>query len=176
VVVAGRTVQLTDSTIGAEAGGVTATDAGGNVTIDPDYVIMNRSNLLASANAGNGGNIAITAGFFVASADSSIDASSSRGLDGEILIDSPNEITGSVLPLAPPAPVTAGLLTENCVPRLARERSTLTVQTSGAVRAVPEYLPSPAPVPPLRAQAGGDARRFSAANLLAPRRPAGCRG
>ena len=113
-------MELTDSTIGAQAGGVTATDSGGNVTIDPDYVLLNRSDILASANAGNGGNITITAGFFVASAESTIDASSTRGLDGEILIDSPNELTGTVLPLATPVPVVAGLLAQNCVPRLAR--------------------------------------------------------
>ena len=131
--------------IGAEAGGVTPTDSGGNVIIDPDYVILNRSNILANANAGNGGNIAVTAGFFVASADGSIDASSTSGLDGEILIDSPSQITGSVLPLATPGPVVPRLLTENCVPRLARERSTLTVRSRGALLAPTAYLPSPLP-------------------------------
>jgi large exoprotein involved in heme utilization and adhesion len=136
-------VELTDSTIGAQAGGVTATDSGGNVTIDPDQVLLNRSDILASANAGNGGNITITAGFFVASADSRVDASSTRGLDGEILIDSPNELTGSVLPLATPAPVVAGLLAQNCVPRLARERSTLTVRTRATAGTPTGYLPSP---------------------------------
>jgi large exoprotein involved in heme utilization and adhesion len=164
VIEAGHTVELTDSTIGAQAGGVTATDAGGNVTIDPDYVLLNRSDILASANAGNGGNITITAGFFVASADSAIDASSTRGLDGEILIDSPNELTGSVLPLTTPVPVVAGLLAQNCTPRLARERSTLTVRTRASAHAPTGYLPSP-PVTetaPAKAADGG-ARKADAA-------------
>ena len=101
----GRRVLLTNSEITAEAGGVTATDAGGNIDIDPEYVILSSSDIIARANAGNGGNIAIAAGFFIASGDSAIDASSARGVDGDVLIDSPNEITGSVLPLeAPPPP------------------------------------------------------------------------
>jgi hypothetical protein len=153
VVQVGHTVELTDSTIGADAGGVTPTDSGGNVAIDPDYVILNRSNILANANAGNGGNITIAAGFFVASADSTIDASSTSGLDGDILIDSPSEITGSVLPLATPGPVAARLLTQNCVPRLASERSTLTVQSRGALRPPTGYQPSPPDAAALAAQA-----------------------
>ena len=155
---AGNTVELTDSTIGAQAGGVTATDSGGNVTIDPDYVLLNRSDILASANAGNGGNITITAGFFVASAESTIDASSTRGLDGEILIDSPNELTGTVLPLATPVPVVAGLLAQNCVPRLARERSTLTVRMP-RVGARADGLPAEPASHRNRAGEGGRRRR-----------------
>ncbi len=100
----GRRVLLTDSEITAEAGGVTATDGGGNIDIDPEYVILRSSDISARANAGNGGNIAIAAGFFIASGDSTVDASSTRGVDGNVLIDSPNEITGSVLPLDAPPP------------------------------------------------------------------------
>jgi hypothetical protein len=59
------------------------------------------------------------------------------------LIDSPNELTGSVLPLATPVPVVAGLLAQNCIPRLARERSTLTVRTRASAHAPTGYLPSP---------------------------------
>ena len=142
-IVVGRRVLLTDSEITAEAGGVTPTDAGGNIDIDPEYVILNASDITARANAGNGGNIAIAAGFFVASGDSRVDASSARGVDGNVLIDSPNEITGSVLPLDAPPP-TSGVLTQRCVPRLAEERSTLTVETRRSTAALPgDYLASP---------------------------------
>jgi len=177
VVEAGHKIELIDSTIGAQAGGVTATDSGGNVTIDPDYVLLNRSDVLASANAGNGGNITIGAGFFVASADSKIDATSTRGLDGEILINSPNELTGSVLPLATPAPVVAGLLAQNCIPRLARERSTLTVRTRGTTRATTGYLPSP-PLSATELARTQDeiAQPAEPTARVVPPRVAGCRG
>ena len=155
---------------------MTDADSGGNVTIDPDYVLMNRSNILASANAGNGGNVTITTGFFVASADSTIDASSSRGLDGEVLIDSPNELTGSVLPLEAPAPVVEGLVSQNCTPRLASEQSTLTVLTRSSAPAPTGYLPSP-PLP--SSEPGAETERTAAADtaaseFLAHDRVAGC--
>ena len=143
-IVVGRQVLLTDSAITAEAGGVTPTDAGGNIAIDPEFVILNDSDIIARANAGNGGNITIAAGFFIASGDSTLDASSTRGIDGNVLIDSPNEIMGSVLPLEAPAAVVDGLLTQRCIPRLAEQRSTLTVTTRPTTSAAPgDYLPSP---------------------------------
>jgi large exoprotein involved in heme utilization and adhesion len=143
----GHNVSLTGSAITAEAGGVTPTDAGGNISIDPDFVVLNESQIIASANAGNGGNITIATGFFVASAGSVLDASSTRGVDGEVLIDAPNEITGSVLPLETPPAQAEGLFTQNCVPRLARERSTLTVTSRGAATSVRDYLATPPSVP-----------------------------
>ena len=144
MIVAGRTLKLTDSTISAEAGGVTPTDAGGNVTIDPDYVIVNRGDVVARANAGNGGNITISAGFFVASAESAIDASSSRGLDGEILIDSPNQITGSVLPLEALPRRRRSDRPKERLPRASEQRSTLTVEARRSAAVAPgDYLPSP---------------------------------
>ena len=138
-----RRVLLTDSSITAEAGGVTSTDSGGNVTIDPEYVILNSSDIVARANAGNGGNITIQAGFFVASGDSTIDASSTSGIDGAVLIDSPNEILGSVLPLEAPA-VVGAVVTQSCLPRATQQRSTLTVETRRSPAVAPgDYLPSP---------------------------------
>jgi large exoprotein involved in heme utilization and adhesion len=138
-----RRLLLTDSAISAEAGGVTATDAGGNITIDPEYVILNASDIVARANAGNGGNITIQAGFFIASGDSAIDASSTSGIDGNVLIDSPNEIMGSVLPLEAPA-VVGAIVTQSCLPRAAEQRSTLTLEARHAPTAIAgEFLPSP---------------------------------
>ena len=142
---AGRQVMLTDAIISAEAGGVTEAADGGNIVIDPDFVILDASDVIARANAGNGGNITIRAGFVVGSADSRIDASSTSGIDGDVLIDSPNEITGSVLPLETPAPASDPVEIRPCVPRLAGERSTLTVESRMAPAAGGRdaFLPSP---------------------------------
>jgi len=117
----------------------------GNIDIDPEYVILSSSDIVARANAGNGGNIAIQAGFFIASGDSTIDASSTSGIDGQVLIDSPNEILGSVLPLEAPA-VIGAVVTQSCLPRAAEQRSTLTVETRRSSTAAPgDYLRSPTP-------------------------------
>jgi hypothetical protein len=148
-VAVGESILLRDSTISAEAGGVTATDSGGNVTIDPDWVVLDESQIVARANTGNGGNIFIQSGFFVASARTVLDASSSQGVDGNVLIDSPNQITGTVLQLdTPPADVDA-LARQRCVPQLEAQRSSLTVAQRVDVGAASgNYLPSPLGDPP----------------------------
>ena len=52
------TVQLTDSTISASVND--GTGGGGSVNIDPQYVILQNSQILANAVSGPGGNISIT--------------------------------------------------------------------------------------------------------------------
>lgn len=64
---------------------------GGNIDIDPEFFILRGSNILANAYGGDGGNIALVANHFITSADSSIDASSTLGMDGSIDISSPDE-------------------------------------------------------------------------------------
>ena len=64
---------------------------GGNIDIDPKFVILNQSKILANAFGGPGGNINIVAGNFIVSPDSVIDASSELGVDGTVNISSPDE-------------------------------------------------------------------------------------
>jgi filamentous hemagglutinin family protein len=130
-------------TISAAAQGVTAQDSGGNVTIDPEFVVLRGSDILASANAGNGGNIAIHAGTFVIDTTSTIDASSTIGLDGEIAIDSPNEITGELIPLAPPAAGINALISQRCAPVMGSQLSSLTAEPVRSPASPADYLPSP---------------------------------
>ena len=145
-VAAGRRLRLVDSLISAEARGVTANADGGNISIDPDFVILDTSSVIARANAGNGGNISIRAGFFVSSAESQIDASSNRGISGDVSIESPNQITDTVIPLETPAPQVGELLTQRCIPQLAERRSSFTVETQpGAPFSVGGFLASPLP-------------------------------
>jgi hypothetical protein len=131
-------------TISAAAGGVTATDGGGNILIDPVFVILRESSILATANAGNGGNIGIQAGSFIIDANSVIDASSQTGLDGRITIDSVDNIYGSVLLLETPSLNVPDVITQKCVAAAFRDRSSLTVEQREAHTWSPEdYLPSP---------------------------------
>lgn len=73
--------------------------------------------------------------------DASISAEAegvTQGSDGEIDIDSPNEITGTVIQLNPPLLATEGLLTQRCLPQLQADRSTLIVETIRSTRFAPE--------------------------------------
>ena len=84
-------LSLTDSDITAEAFGVSVGNDGGNVSIDPVNVILNSSDIIARANLGNGGNITIVTEALTQSPDSLIDATSQRGIDGEVLIEAAND-------------------------------------------------------------------------------------
>lgn len=84
-------LSLNRSGITAEAFGVTIGNDGGNISIDPINVVLNSSDVIARANAGNGGNITIVTEALTQSTGSVIDASSQTGLSGEIRIESANE-------------------------------------------------------------------------------------
>jgi filamentous hemagglutinin family protein len=91
-----------DSDISAYAKGNQPQHSGGNLTIStPSLLVLDKSELNASAYAGNGGNIKIIAEHLVQSTDNLIDASSELGLDGKIeIISLEEELTDnfSVLP------------------------------------------------------------------------------
>jgi len=110
------TVQLTDSAISASV--LDGTGGGGSVTIDPQFVILQNSQILAQAVQGPGGNIniAITnSGLFLPDASSVVSASSQFGQSGSVIIQSPNAPAGGkIQPLnSAPVQVTA-LLSQRC--------------------------------------------------------------
>ena len=74
---------------------------GGNIDIDPDFVILKQSSILANAFGGPGGNINIVAGNFIATPDSVVDASSALGIDGRVNISSPDEEISKDLAVLP---------------------------------------------------------------------------
>lgn len=67
-------------------------DNAGDITIgEPRFLTLdNTSQLVATANRGRGGNITLTADYFIQSSESILDASSRLGVDGQIIINSPN--------------------------------------------------------------------------------------
>ena len=62
------------------------TGNGGNITIDPQFVILDHSSIIAEAVEGHGGNITINAGAYIASADSVVSATSQLGISGTVVI------------------------------------------------------------------------------------------
>ena len=136
---------LRDSAVSASANSVTPEDNGGNLTIGrPQFFILNLSDVLARANAGNGGNINLAADYFLRSGDSVISASSESGIDGQILIDSPNDVTGTITVLEMPSLDVSTLLQESCAAAALQQRSSFTVEGRGSLPSRPGgYLTSP---------------------------------
>jgi len=64
---------------------------GGNIDINQKMLVLNNSKISANAYEGKGGNIQIIANNFVKSQNSIIEASSEKGIDGNIYIDAPEE-------------------------------------------------------------------------------------
>lgn len=139
------TVHIVDSEISASVGGGPET-VGGNINIDPEFVILNNSKIIANAFAGKGGNIQIVADVFLADPDSVIDASSDLGIDGTVEIRAPIKDVSQKLKLLPKRVLRArDLIHEPCIARLHGERYSSFV-VSGRYGLPPEpsgFLPSP---------------------------------
>ncbi len=74
---------------------------GGDINIDPVFVALNNSKITAKAHQGKGGNIHITADHFIQSSDSEVNASSEFGIDGEVIIESPDTDANKGLSVLP---------------------------------------------------------------------------
>ncbi len=97
---AGRLIQIVDSRIESAVQGDSSTQ-GGNISIDPDAVVIQNSQILANAtNAGTGGNIEIVGNVVLVDPQSVIDASSSLGVSGTVNIQAPiQNLSGTIAPL-----------------------------------------------------------------------------
>jgi hypothetical protein len=136
-------VQLTDSTISASV--LDGTGGGGSVNIDPQFVILLNSQILAQAVQGLGGNISITTNLLLPDANSVISASSQFGTSGTVTIQSPNAPgAGEIIPLSQePLPATS-LLTQRCAALAGGEFSSFTVAGRDSLPTEPgSWLASP---------------------------------
>ena len=147
-----RMIQLTDSqiTTSVESG----FGGGGNINIDPQFVILTDSRILANAFGGPGGNIDITADVFLVNSGGQfptslvgiVDASSALSTSGRINIEAKfTNVTGAVAQL-PSAPLQATeLLRASCPARFAGGKaSSLVIAGRGGLPLQPgDLLPSP---------------------------------
>ncbi len=100
---------------------------GGNITLDPEFVVLNRANVIASA-IGDGGNITIQTAHFVRDSSSVVDASSELGIDGEIQTTSPTvDLTSELAQLDTTFLDASSKLAAACAAR-AGERGTFAVR------------------------------------------------
>jgi filamentous hemagglutinin family protein len=140
-------VRLDDSRITASVGGGIQT-IGGNISIDPRYVLVKNSRITANAFEGKGGNIAIVSDLFLADPGSIIDASSSLGIDGQVDIRSPiTNVSGLVSPLSKDFKSVVALLREPCLARVQKgEYSSFMIKGRDSIPTGPErFLSSPLP-------------------------------
>ena len=135
-------VQLQDSGISTSVAG--GAGQGGNITIDPQFVIVNSSSIIANAFGGPGGNITITADNFLQSASSVIEASSALSTPGTIAIQSPENNVESSIAQLPAAFVDASALLRGlCTARRTGAPSSFVVAGRGGVPVDPDgYQPS----------------------------------
>ena len=108
---------------------------GGNVTIDPRLLVLDRSLIQANAVGGNGGNLLIRALQLVPSANSAITATSQLGVSGQIFITAqPLNLNGALVVLASDLRSATALLREGCAARGAGPRSSLLMAGRGGQR------------------------------------------
>jgi large exoprotein involved in heme utilization and adhesion len=117
----GSLVELRDSQITATVR--TGVGKGGNITIDPQFVVMQGSQVRADAFGGPGGNVRIVAGVFLADPASRVSASSQLGINGVVNIQAPvTSISGAVAPLPQEFAPISELLRDRCAGRLREGR------------------------------------------------------
>jgi large exoprotein involved in heme utilization and adhesion len=128
----GNLIDLQDSAITTSVAGLTGN--GGNITIDPSFLILDNSRIVAQARGGNGGNIFIDAGTLIQSPGSVIDATSELGISGTINLTAPNVDVASSLVMLPETFLDASSqLREACAGQGGRPTSSLVAGGQGGL-------------------------------------------
>jgi large exoprotein involved in heme utilization and adhesion len=136
-----RLIDMIDSSITTSV--QSGVGGGGNIAIDPQFLVLQRSQIIANAFGGPGGNIDIIAGQLIADPFSVIEASSELGIDGSVNIDAPNPDVGSNLVVLPETFLDAArLLQPNCGAARAGLSSLVEVGRGGLPADPDGYLPS----------------------------------
>ena len=123
------TIYLRNGILTASAGGAEGSSNGGNINIDPRFLILDNASIVAQAVAGNGGVIELVADNYIADINSFLDASSELGNDGEVRITTPyNSISGVLGTLNANFDAVAQIATDACSARNLEQRSSLIVE------------------------------------------------
>ena len=118
---AGSRVEMRDSQVTATV--KTGVGKGGNIAIDPQFVILQGSQVRADAFGGPGGNVRIVAEVFLADSPSQVSASSALNIPGTVDIQAPvTNISGAVAPLPQEFAPTAERWRDRCTGRLREGR------------------------------------------------------
>jgi filamentous hemagglutinin family protein len=130
------TVQLTDSTISASV--LNGSGGGGSINIDPQFVILENSQIISNSVFGPGGNINITTNLLLSDTASIISASSQFGQQGDIVIQSPiSPASGMIIPLRQKPLIEAALVSQRCAAIAGGNISSFTVAGRDSLPAEP---------------------------------------
>ena len=123
-------IYLRDSLLSAEAG-----IDGGNIELrTPLKFVSQRSVLVANAIHGNGGNISVSTEGYLSSLESQVSASSEFGLEGSIVIDTPQTDVGSGLIVLPDGLMDINAnIAERCSLRLSSNVSSFFIRGAGGL-------------------------------------------
>jgi large exoprotein involved in heme utilization and adhesion len=115
------------------------------VNIDPEFVILQNSQILANAVFGPGGNIFITTNLLLPDSASIISASSQFGQQGTISIQSPvSPASGKIIPLSQKPLIETSLMSQRCAASADGIYSSFTVAGRDSLPAEPDgWLSSP---------------------------------
>jgi large exoprotein involved in heme utilization and adhesion len=113
--------------------------------IDPQFVVLQNSQILAQAVQGPGGNISITTNLLLPDSTSLISASSQFGQQGTIIIQSPiSPASGKIVPLGQKPLIATTLLSQRCAALAGGKASSFTVAGRDSLPAEPGgWLSSP---------------------------------
>ena len=132
------TSYLLDSQINASVEG--GNSAGGNISIDPEFVVLNNSSISANEFGGPGGNITIVADNYFQSSDSLVSASSQLSNAGTITISSPDvDVSGGLISLSESYLNADTWVVEKCTARLGGIGSSF-VQTAATAYHSPQEI------------------------------------
>ncbi len=137
-------IHLIDSRITSSVGGGVST-VGGNIDLDPKFIILQNSQILANAFEGQGGNITLTGDVVFVDSTSTLSASSALGINGKVDIQAPIQyLSGTLAPL-PQNPVSvATLYASSCVAQQSGQYSSFVNAIPQKIATIPgQYLPSP---------------------------------
>ena len=136
-------IRLVNSSISTSVLG--GAGSGGNITIDPNVVILQNSQIMAQAVQGAGGNISIVTPLFLADAGSLVDASSQFGLNGTVNIQSPtSNLAGTISSLPSSLRQAQSLQTGRCAALADSRSSSLIIAGRDILPAEPGgWSPSP---------------------------------
>ena len=114
---------------------------GGNITIDPIFVVLDNSQIIANAFEGDGGNITIVSQFFLKDPESVVQASSRFGLQGSILVTAPNvDVTAGIAALPSGFFDASLLLRQSCAARAGAAANSFTGVGRGGLPAMPDRM------------------------------------
>ncbi len=137
VIQATDSIRLVNSQLSTSVQGGPTT-SGGNILLDPAVVTLQNSQVLAQAVQGQGGNINIIAGTFLADQTSIVNASSQFGLSGTVDIQSPLSNLSGTLATLPQRPLQIQhLMQQRCAAQAQGHFSSLVVAGRDALPAEP---------------------------------------